>query len=119
MPGAVKEWQILSPNPSAHAEFYTSVFGWKIDAENKLGYRMADTGTGGAPGGFWPTPAGVPAMVQLFVEVASVEDAVAKAVAHGGAVVVPPQRLPDGDEMAVLRDSQGLPFGVMRRARSR
>ena len=119
MTDPVKQWQILSPDPSAHAEFYASVFGWEIDAGNKLGYRMAATGSGGTSGGFWPTPPGVPPMVQLFVEVENVETAIAKAIAHGGAIIIPPQRLPDGDEMAVLRDSQGLSFGVMRRAQSR
>ncbi len=85
---------------------------------HRVAYRMAATGSGGTSGGFWPTPPGVPPMVQLFVEVENVETAIAKAIAHGGAIIIPPQRLPDGDEMAVLRDSQGLSFGVMRRAQS-
>jgi hypothetical protein len=32
-------------------------------------------------------------------------------------VIVPPQTLPDGDEMAILTDPSGMSFGVMRSAR--
>jgi transcriptional regulator with XRE-family HTH domain len=38
----------------------------------------------------------------------------AQAQELGGQVIVPPQVLPDGDEMAILVDPDGVPFGVMK-----
>ena len=32
----------------------------------------------------------------------------------GGKVIIPPQKLPDGDELAILHDAEGIPFGVYR-----
>jgi predicted enzyme related to lactoylglutathione lyase len=52
-------------------------------------------------------------MVQLFAAVEDVKIAVDKAVSLGAKVIIPPTVLPEGDEMAVLSDPQGMPFGLM------
>ncbi len=110
----VVQWQIVTPAPDALASFYGALFGWDIKANNQLGYRMVDTASErGIPGGIWPAPPGVSTFVQLFVEVDNLAATVARTVELGGAVLIPPQRLPDGDEMAILRDPEGQTFGVM------
>jgi predicted enzyme related to lactoylglutathione lyase len=114
----VVSWQILSRNPEATAEFYASLFGWRIDADNALAYRAVDTcSESGVGGGIWPAPPEAHNFVQLFAEVEDVAATVKEATARGARVVVPPQKLPDGDEMAILLDPQGMSFGVMRSAR--
>jgi len=113
MSGSVSRWQILSPEPDTTAEFYTRVFGWRVTRANALGFREVDTG--GMPGGIWPAPPGATCFVQLFVEVDDVDDAVTAAQARGASVIVPRSVLPDGDVMAVLRDPQGLSFGIVGR----
>jgi predicted enzyme related to lactoylglutathione lyase len=76
--------------------------------------RTADTASDrGISGGFWPSPPGVPAFLQVFIEVDDIAATVKRVEAAGGGVLIPPQTLPDGDQMAILRDSQGLSFGVM------
>ncbi len=86
---------------------------WEIKANNQLGYRMVDTVSDqGIPGGIWPAPPAAPTFVQLFVEVGDVSATVERTLELGGSVLIPPQRLPDGDTMAILRDPQGLTFGV-------
>jgi predicted enzyme related to lactoylglutathione lyase len=111
MANPVTRWQIITQDPAKHAAFYEAVFGWKIDANNSLGYRMAETG--GVPGGFWPAPPEANSFIQLFVQVDDI-DAVVKSVTNkGGMVLIPPQTLPDGDQMAILRDPMGMSFGVM------
>jgi len=40
---------------------------------------------------------------------------VAQAVELGAKVLIPATKLPEGDEMAVLHDPQGMPFAVWRR----
>jgi predicted enzyme related to lactoylglutathione lyase len=119
MGNPVTQWQIVTKNPEQHAAFYAAVFGWTIRSDNPLGYRAADTGPGrGIPGGFWPAPPEASAFVQLFAEVGNMAETIAKAVKSGGSVLIPPQTLPAGDQMAILRDPMGVTFGVVTPAKA-
>jgi len=112
----VMQFQIISKSPEETARFYSSLFGWKIDADNPMGYRRIDTGSPeGIHGGIWPAPPQAPNFVQLFMAVADVPASVASAVELGAKVLIPPTKLPEGDEMAVLHDPQGMSFAVWRR----
>lgn len=51
---------------------------------------------------------------QLFSELDDVSIAAKRVVELGGKVIVPPQKLPDGDEMAILQDPAGITFGLKR-----
>lgn len=114
----VVRWQILSREPEAHARFYGELFGWSVDASNPLGYRELRTGADeGIDGGVWPAPPEAHAFVQLFVDVEDVDESVRRAQELGARVLVPPQRLPDGERMAILHDPQGLSFGLVQRTR--
>jgi predicted enzyme related to lactoylglutathione lyase len=53
-------------------------------------------------------------MVQLFIHVDDVKAHVLKAQELGARIVVPPQTLPGGDEMAIALDPDGIPFGMFR-----
>lgn len=111
------QFQILSSSPAGTAEFYSTLFGWRIDADNPMGYRKIDTGSAeGIHGGIWPAPPHAPNMVQLFTRVDDVNATVRQAEQLGARVIIPATRLPEGDEMAVLLDPQGMAFALMRRA---
>ena len=113
---AVMKWQIVARDAEKTADFFASLFGWSVDASNKLGYRELRSGADrGVDGGVWPHPEAQTDFVQLFVEVEDVEAAIAKASALGAAVVVPKSTLPDGDTIAILATPAGLSFGVMTR----
>jgi hypothetical protein len=113
MGSPVVQFQMLSRNPERTAEFYSTLFGWTIDADNPLGYRQIRTGAGrGIDGGIWPAPQHAPAFVQLFIEVADVAAAVEQATAIGANVIMPAQRLPQGETMAILQDVEGMSFGL-------
>lgn len=110
----VVQWQIITKDPGKHSSFYADVFGWTIRTDNALGYRTADAGASrGINGGFWPAPPEAAAFVQLFVEVPDIAETVRKVKAAGGDVLIPAQTLPDGDQMAILRDPVGMSFGVI------
>jgi predicted enzyme related to lactoylglutathione lyase len=113
MANAVMQFQILSKAPDETARFYSTLFGWSIDANNPLGYRRIATGSAeGIQGGIWPAPPQSPNFVQLFIAVEDVNSSVRKAEELGAKLVIPHTVLPEGDEMAVLRDPHGMPFGV-------
>ncbi len=70
----VIKWQILAKDPVKSEAFYTSLFDWKVNADNPLGYRMIDTGSDrGINGGIWPAPEAPHSSVQLFVAVDDVD----------------------------------------------
>jgi predicted enzyme related to lactoylglutathione lyase len=111
------QWQILAKDPAKLADFYTRLFAWKVNANNALGYRMIETGGGrGINGGIWPSPPEGHSLVSLYIEVDDVAAFVAKAATMGGHVLVPPQKLPDGDEMAIVLDPEGIAFGLFKPA---
>jgi uncharacterized protein len=111
----VVAWQIVTRQPEKLESFYTALFGWEINANNALGYRVVETGSErGIDGGIWPAPPEAHDFVQLFVEVDDVGAVAKRVVELGGKVIVPPQQLPDGDEMAILQDPAGITFGLKR-----
>ena len=118
MGNPVMQWQIVARDPDASARFYAALFGWKVQTNNALGYRVVDTGSGrGINGGIWPSPPEGHNLVQLFVEVEDVDAFVAKAASLGATIVVPKTELPDGDALAIAVDPSGLSFGIYRAAR--
>lgn len=109
----VIQFQILSKNPDRTQEFYTTLFDWSVNADNPLGYRMLDTKAGrGINGGIWPSPPEGHSFVQLFIEVEDLSKYVQRATELGAQIVIPPQVLPDGDQMAVLVDPEGIPLAL-------
>ncbi len=114
----VTRFQIISKTPDETAAFYSKLFGWKISADNALGYREINTNSAeGIQGGIWPAPPQAPDFVQLFVSVDDVKAKAAEAQQSGAKVLIPPTALPDGDEMAVLQDPKGMSFAVWRSGR--
>jgi predicted enzyme related to lactoylglutathione lyase len=53
-------------------------------------------------------------MVQLFIRVDDVKAHAKKAEALGARIVIPPQTLPEGDEMTVAVDPDGILFAMFR-----
>jgi predicted enzyme related to lactoylglutathione lyase len=114
----VVQFQILSKSPDETAKFYSSLFGWTADANNPMGYRKIDTGSKeGIQGGIWPAPPQAPNFVQLFIGVENVKAHATKAEELGAKTLIPPTKLPEGDEMAVMLDPHGMSFGIYRNAR--
>ena len=111
----VMQFQLLARDPDKLTAFYGKLFGWRVNADNAMGYRMLDTGSDrGIKGGVWPIGDEGHPLVQLFVEVDDVPASAAQAEQLGGQVIIPPQVLPDGDEMAIVMDTEGLSFGLVK-----
>jgi len=114
----VTQFQILSKAPDETAQFYGSLFGWTVDANNPMGYRRIHTGSkDGIQGGIWPAPPQSPNFVQLFIAVDDVAKLAGAAEKLGAKMLIPPTMLPEGDEMAVLLDPQGMSFALTRATR--
>ena len=111
----VMQFQLLARDPDTLTAFYGKLFGWRVNADNAMGYRMLDTGSDrGIKGGVWPIGDDGHPLVQLFVEVDDVPASAVQAEQLGGQIIIPPQVLPDGDEMAIVMDTEGLSFGLVK-----
>jgi len=111
----VVQWQIVAKEPEALGRFYASLFGWKVNTSNALGYRVVEPlNPRGIGGGIWPSPPEGHAFVQLFVEVDDVAAAAQRWTELGGRLIVPPTELPDGDALCIAQDPEGIPMGLYR-----
>jgi predicted enzyme related to lactoylglutathione lyase len=113
---SVIEWQILATDPEGVATFYQRLFDWQFDSDNPLAYRRVAAGAQGVNGGIWPAPPETRNFVQLFIGVDDVSAYAARAQELGATTIVPPQTLPDGDELAILLDPFGMAFGIMKKS---
>jgi uncharacterized protein len=92
-------------------KFYGGLFGWKVDADNPIGYGMVDTGAeGGIPGGI--NASGEVEYVSFYVDVPDLEARLKKAEKLGAKVVQPPTPVPGGPTIAMLEDPEGHRIGL-------
>ncbi|MFD5052095.1 VOC family protein [Streptomyces tendae] len=114
-PGSLGWVELLTREPDRAADFYTTVFGWSVDASD----RYPQWGIDGADFGGMVTmdekfPHEVPAHWLPYFAVADVNTVAVDTTDGGGTVLMEPTSVPDGPRIAVLRDPQGAMFGVYR-----
>ncbi|PUB16725.1 VOC family protein [Paenisporosarcina sp. OV554] len=109
----VTHFELQVANPQKAIEFYTSVFGWKIEKFGEHDYWFVMTGEdgNGVNGGIMPSPDAQPRTFNT-VEVDNVDDSLAKISEHGGEMVVPKAAIPGMGYVAYCKDPEGLIFGV-------
>ncbi|WP_128430069.1 VOC family protein [Streptomyces cyaneus] len=116
-PGSLGWVELLTRAPERAVEFYTTVFGWSVNASE----HYTQWGIEGADFGGMVTmddkfPHEVPAHWLPYFAVLDVDMTAADATEAGGTILMEPTSVPDGPRIAVLRDPQGAVFGVYRAA---
>lgn len=115
-------FEIHASNPQAAIDFYSGLFGWSFNKWEGGEYWMIRTGPDEQPGingGLMPRRGPVPeamAAMNAFVitvDVGNVDEAVAGALAAGGATALPKMPVPGIGWLAYLKDPDGNIFGVM------
>jgi predicted enzyme related to lactoylglutathione lyase len=113
----VLQFQMITTDADGSQKFYSQLFGWSVASPDAMGFRRITTGSDkGIEGGLWPSPPEFKGFIQIFVGTDDVAASVEAAKELGATVEVPPTKLPGGDEVAVLHDPQGIPFGLWRKA---
>lgn len=110
----VVHFEITADNPERAAQFYTKVFGWKIDKwGGPMEYWLATTGQDepGIDGGIMSRSEGFGPTTNT-IGVDSIEDFVAKVKAAGGQLAVPKSAVPSMGWVAYCTDSEGNLFGL-------
>ncbi len=109
----VVHFEIVGKDGSALQTFYTSLFDWKIDANNPMNYGMVEAAQGGIAGGVGPSEDGSKS-VTFYVQVADLKAALDKAEKLGGKTVMPPMDVPGGPSIAQFTDPEGNRIGLVK-----
>jgi len=112
----VVHFELAADDPNRAAKFYTDVFGWQIHKwEGPGDYWLISTGSSEQPG----IDGGLSRRMMPgdsttnTIDVASLEDAVAKVVESGGTVIEPRIPIAGVGYVAYCRDTEGNPFSMM------
>ncbi len=107
-------FEVIGNDGDSLREFYSSLFGWKIDADNPTKYGMVDTkGDKGIPGGVGQTRGPEAPRVTFYVETPDLAATLAKAGGLGGKTLLPPTPIGDGGTIALFEDPQGHVIGLV------
>lgn len=98
--------------------FYEKLFGWKIEkfptgpTEYYIIETFAKTGKKGIGGGIAKREKAYQ-QITNFIEVDSIDEAIAKVRELGGQIVEPKSAIPDVGYIAGCKDTEGNIFGIM------
>jgi uncharacterized protein len=111
----VTHLEIYGEEPAKLAEFYSALFGWRLEKAPGIDYWRIQTapGKGGSiGGGMTYRPSNGPRGWLHYVTVGSVDVALAQAERMGATVVRPKTPVPRTGWYAVLTDPQGNSFAI-------
>jgi predicted enzyme related to lactoylglutathione lyase len=113
MANSVSWFEIIGGDAARLHRFYSELFGWHIDANNKMQYGMVSADEAGIGGGIGPNPEGGPGYVTIYVSVDDINASAAKAVQLGGKMIMPPTELPEFKvTFALFSDPEGHTIGL-------
>ena len=114
MGNPVVHFEVIGQDAKKLQAFYTELFGWKIDHNNRAGYGLVQTCSdegiaGGVGGGHVPGYAG---HVTFYVQVPDVAAALDRAEALGGERVFGPAEVVHGVTLGQFKDPEGHLIGL-------
>ncbi len=119
--GAPVVWfEIAGRDLDALRQFYSGLFGWRIELDSAapMPYGMVNTGAeGGIPGGIWAPGEAVGSYVSFYVAVDDLERSLQQAERLGAKVAQPPTPLADGSRVGMFNDPEGHRIGLIQQAR--
>jgi len=111
MANPVTWFEITGKDGKKLQDFYSGVFGWKIDASNPMNYGMVDNADQGIGGGISAGEGGRN-QVTFYVEVDDPDAYLKKIEAQGGKTVVPVTEVPGMVIFAQFADPEGNVVGI-------
>lgn len=112
MSSPIVHFEILGGDHAALRDFYASQFGWTME-EAMEGYTLAGTGEGSVAGAVGAPPEGMDRMVTIYVQVDSIDAALAGIEKAGGTTVVPRTVIPGMVSFAQFTDPAGNVVGLV------
>jgi uncharacterized protein len=101
---------LATDDPQAAQEFYSGLFGWRMDVSEDPqygGYAMGMLGDRAAAGIGGKQDPNVPTVWSLYIGTDDIDDLAERVTQEGGTVVAPPFDVGDQGRMAVFQDPSG------------
>lgn len=115
--GAFSWSELMTTDPAQAAEFYGSLFGWKLDAMDMPTGKYWVAKIGDVPlAGLMSNPdpsSQLPPSWSCYVTVDNVDQTIARCKELGGAVLMPAMDVPTVGRMACIRDKQGAAIQII------
>jgi predicted enzyme related to lactoylglutathione lyase len=111
MANKIVHFEILGKDGKKIQSFYSSLFGWSIDANNPMDYGMVSPEQVGMGGGVSASQDGKP-FVTVYVEVADLDATLKQVESLGGKTTMPPMDVPGGPKLAMFSDPEGNVIGL-------
>ena len=112
MADPVVYFEILGQDGTALRDFYSTLFGWKVEPVESSGgayQRIKNAGIEGGIGAF----EGSPSTVMFYVGTKDPEGVLARVTELGGEVVREPTTVADGVTTAIFKDPEGHVVGLI------
>ncbi len=115
MANPVVFFEILGKDKAALETFYAGVFDWQmtpVKSESPDTYAMISTGSG-IGGGLGKSMDGGPGHVTFYVQVGNIDETLGYVESRGGKRVAGPDKLSDGQIVALFTDPEGRVVGLI------
>ncbi len=114
--GRVTHFELPTTDSAKSRKFYETVFGWQFTkwGEGSMEYWLIKTGEAGTPGidgGLGGAANDLKGTVNT-VEVDNIDEALQKAEANGGQVIMPKDEIPGVGLLAYVREPGGAVVGI-------
>jgi uncharacterized protein len=120
MVNPVIHFEVIGKDGDKLKSYYSELFGWEINSDNPMNYGTIGDGQGKGPGGegigggIASMPEGGDGYVTFYVEVPSVEEALAKAESLGGTRVMGPMTMDEPPlTLGQFTDPEGHVIGLV------
>lgn len=115
MGNPVVHFEVTGKDGKKLQDFYSNVFGWKINADNPMNYGIVDAAdTGGGIGGGISGGDGQTRNVTFYIGVDDPQAYLNKVEAAGGRTVVPVTEIPGMVIFAQFADPEGNVVGIVK-----
>jgi predicted enzyme related to lactoylglutathione lyase len=115
MANPVTHFEITGKDGKKLQDFYSGVFGWKVNADNPMNYGIVDPAdTGGGIGGGISAGDGGTTQVTFYVEVDDPDAYLKKIESKGGRTVMPTTEIPGMVIFAQFADPEGNIIGLVK-----
>ncbi len=112
MPNPVVHFEIAGRDGKKLQDFYSRIFGWKVDANNPMSYGMVDNSGQGINGGISGGEANPHAI--FYVAVSDTDEYLKKVEGMGGKTVHPTEVIPGMVTFALFTDPEGNLVGIIK-----
>ncbi|ANI90868.1 VOC family protein [Dietzia timorensis] len=112
VPGAPALIDLQTPDEDASVQFYSALFGWKLDEQNPSGYRYARAEGGSVIAGVRAAYGDAAPAWMLYLATNDIAATARRAAVDGGSVLHGPVAVPGQGSVMIITDPTGAATGI-------